>query len=138
LAADYPKSAEAHYVTAQAAKSAQQTQLALNESSTALSLQPDWELAALLHGEILAQVDPEKSSQFYRQFLKKNPKAKDVRITLARQLANQKDYAGARKEFEHLAEGAPTAAEYHLQLVCWRWKCRICKPQRSICRKPLH
>lgn len=116
LANNYPKLAEAHLATAQAARAAEQNTLALGESDAALKLRPDWELAALLHGTLLSQSAPDKAIGFYREFLKRNPNAREVRTGLARQLAIQKDYAGARKEFEALVTAAPNTAEYALAL----------------------
>jgi tetratricopeptide (TPR) repeat protein len=116
LAADYQGLAEAHFATAQAARVAQQAPLALSESKAALALHPDWELAALLHGDVLSQSAPQTAIKFYRDFLAKYPAARDVRSSLARQLAGEKDFAGARKEFEALVTAAPNTAEYHLAL----------------------
>jgi tetratricopeptide (TPR) repeat protein len=116
LAADYQDVPEARFVTAQTARAAQQPQAALAESKAALALRPDWELAALLHGDVLLQGGPRKAIKFYREFLEKYPAARDVRTNLARQLASEKDFSGARKEFEVLLAAAPTMAEYHFAL----------------------
>ena len=116
LAADYPNLPEAHLATAQAARSAEQNSLGLAETDAALKQRPDWELAALLHGALLSQSAPDEAVKYYRDFLKRNPNSREVRTGLARQLATQKDYAGARKEFESLVTAAPNTAEYFLAL----------------------
>ena len=116
LAADYPNLPEAHLATAQAARSAEQNSLGLAETDAALKQRPDWELAALLHGTLLSQSAPDEAVKYYRDFLKRNPNSREVRTGLARQLATQKDYAGARKEFESLVTAAPNTAEYFLAL----------------------
>jgi len=116
LSVNHKDLAEARFATAQAARAAQQPALALSESKAALALHPEWELAVLLHGEVLAQSAPSQAIQFYRDFLVKQPKAREVRTTLARLLAGEKDYVGARKEFEALLTASPETAEYHLAL----------------------
>ena len=116
LAADYPKLPEAHLATAQAATAAQQADLALAESKAALELRPDWELAAILYGGILSQSSAQEATKFYRDFVGKYPESREVRTNLARQLASDKDFAGARKEFEALVTAAPNTGEYHLAL----------------------
>ncbi|MBA2690247.1 MAG: tetratricopeptide repeat protein [Burkholderiales bacterium] len=116
LAADYPNLAEARFATAQAASAAQQPAMALDQSKAALNLRPGWEPAALLHGGLLTQSVPREAIQFYRRFIEQHPAAREVRTQLARQLASEKDFAGARKEFEALATAAPNTAEYHFAL----------------------
>lgn len=116
LAADYPSLPEARFATAQAASAAGDTALAMSESKAALDLRPDWELAALLYGGALSQAQPREGIKFYRQFLVKYPGSREVRTNFARLLANEKDFAGARKEFEALVTAAPNTAEYYLAL----------------------
>lgn len=116
LSAGHPKLPEARFALGQAARAAEQNGLALSETDAALKLRPDWELAALLHGSVLSTTAPDDAVPFYRDFLKRNPNAREVRTGLARQLATQKDYAGARKEFEALVTAAPNSAEYALAL----------------------
>ncbi|MES2353566.1 MAG: tetratricopeptide repeat protein [Pseudomonadota bacterium] len=116
LASSYQTLPEARFATAQAAKLAEQPELALSESKAALQLRPDWELAAQLHGEVLSKSAPQRAIKFYREFLAKHPQSREIRTNLARDLANEKDFAGARKEFQFLITAAPNTAEYHLAL----------------------
>jgi len=116
LTSGYPNLPEAHFAMAQAAKLAEQPGLALSESKVALQLRPDWELAAQLHGEVLAKSAPQSAIKFYREYLAKYPQSREIRTNLARDLANEKDFAGARKEFQYLITAAPNTAEYHLAL----------------------
>lgn len=107
LAKAYPDSAEAHYATAQATWNADKPDQALNELQQAERLKPGWELAALFHAQILQQKSGAESIDFMRAFLDKHPKAKDVRLTYARLLVNEKQYRQARAEFQHLMDDDP-------------------------------
>ena len=111
LAAVYQNVPEARYATAQAARAADQQELALSEARAALDMRRDWEQAAMLYGELLSQSAPKEATKFYREFLAKNVDARNVRLNLARHLAAQQDLSGSRKEFETLLAAAPDNAE---------------------------
>ncbi len=103
LAKPYPRSPEAHFAVAQAALGANQPELASAEIKEALALRPDWEPAALFQGQLLQQrVSGAAALDFYRGFLKRHPKSRDVRLAYARALVAERQYADARKEFQLL------------------------------------
>ncbi len=103
LAAKYPSLPEAHFAIAQAAWDAEKSDIALEHLVIADKLQPGWELAALLHGQLLFSNDPESAVGYYKNFLKKHPEANETRLSFARLLVNQKHFDEAKKEFVKLA-----------------------------------
>jgi len=111
LARPYNDIAEVRLSVAQAAWSANDVDGALAESRAALKIKPDLELAALFHAQALSRRSNGESITFLEDFLKRYPKASDVRLTYARLLANEKRTADARKQFEILVEAAPKNPE---------------------------
>ncbi len=96
---------EAHLALAQGAFASGDTARARQEAQAALKAKPDSELAVLA----LAQVTPEKAEavKVLSGFLAQYPKSRDVRIALARMMVEQKEYAGARSQFEILLNDQP-------------------------------
>jgi len=111
LAQPYREVPEARLATAQAAWNAGEEALALGESSAALKLRPDWELAALFHAQALQRKSPDAALAFLAEYLKTHPQAKDARLNYARLLVAQKRYPDARKQFEALVEHFPQNAD---------------------------
>lgn len=107
LAQAYPNLPEAHISIAQAAWNAGEVELALTEARRAQALRPDWEAAVLFQGQLLQSKSAAAAVEYYRGFLKAHPKARDVRMAYARALIANKDYAGARAEFEALTKEFP-------------------------------
>lgn len=99
--------AEAHYSVALAAMSAGVKERALAEVRYALELRPDWEMAAFLQAQILAQDSAAEAIAFLQGFVERNPQAHDVRMQLARALVGEKRYGEARRHFDQLLESAP-------------------------------
>lgn len=106
LAAQYPELPESHFAIAQAALDAGQTDLALEQLKAADKLRPGWELAALLHGQILFMQSPDLAVDYYKNFLKKHPKANETRLSFARLLVNQKRFDEAKQEFIRLVSAS--------------------------------
>ena len=100
IVAPYMDMSETHLALAQAAFSNGNSARAIEEANLALKLKPDSELAILT----VAQVAPDKisSEKALTDFLKRHPKAREVRIAYARILVEQKDYDQARSQFEIL------------------------------------
>ncbi len=108
LAKPYPKMPEAHFSIAQAALGAGQPALALTEAREALRLRPDWEQAALLYGGLLQQRNGNaEMAAFFQDFLKRYPRAMDLRLNYARLLVTDKKYPEARSEFQTLLKEFP-------------------------------
>ncbi|MGZ8258502.1 MAG: tetratricopeptide repeat protein, partial [Methylotenera sp.] len=111
LAKPYPKLAEAQFAIAQSAWSAGQNDMALQALDKAESLKPGWPVAALLKGQILLGKSPQAALDFYQDFLKKYPKANEVRMNMAKLLVNQKQYDAAKKEFPLILKNAKNSPE---------------------------
>jgi tetratricopeptide (TPR) repeat protein len=107
LAKPYQKVPEARLAVAQAARNAGDDALALEESTAALQLKPDWELAALFRAQALQRRSNDEALAFLSAFLAKNPDAKDARLNYARLLVADKRLPEARKQFELLIQQFP-------------------------------
>ena len=103
--------AEAHYTVAMAASSAGITERALAEVQRALELRPDWEQAALLEAQVRAGQSNADAIRFLEDFVKRNPKARDVQLQLARALIGEKRYADAKANFDQLLVDYPDRPE---------------------------
>lgn len=111
LAAPYRNVPEARLALAQAAVNAGADALALEESSAALELKPEWELAALFRAQALQKKSSDAALDFLAQYVAAHPQAKDARLNYARLLVSQKRYAEARKQFEALIAHFPDNAD---------------------------
>ena len=115
LAKPYPTLAEAQLAIAQSAWAAHQDEVALQALDKADALKPDWNMAALLKGQVLFGKSPQAALDFYRKFLERHPEANEIRINFAKLLVNQKQFDAAKNEFplilqyvnDNLAQNAP-------------------------------
>lgn len=116
LAKPYPDLAEAQLAVAQAAWIANKDDIALAALDKTETLNPRWNVAALLKGQVLFRQSPQAAIDFYRDFLETQPDANEIRINYAKVLVNQKQYELAKKEFPIILEtakndGSKTSAE---------------------------
>ena len=111
FAAPYPTLPEARLALAQAAINADNNAFAKTELQAADNLRPGWEIAAQLQGQMLFKESPSKAIAFYQDFLKKYPKASEVRMTYAKTLVNQKRHVEAKPEFLKLVEESKGSPE---------------------------
>ncbi len=111
LAAAYPKLPEAHFAVSQAAWFSGEYETATAEMNSALTLRPDWELAAAQLGRILQRRSGTQAIDFYRTYLEKYPESTEVRIAYSKLLIEQgeKDYAD--EQLRLLFEKRPEDAE---------------------------
>lgn len=107
LAQPYPDLPEAHFAMSQAAWFANQFDIASAEMKQALALRPEWEIAAIYQGRILARTSNASAIEFFENYLKSYPKANDTRITYARLLLAEKSYTKAREQFQQLLAENP-------------------------------
>ncbi len=107
VAAPYDNLPEAHFAMAQAAANANDTPHALHEIEQALALRTDWEMAALVRAQIEANVSNTRAIDDLKEFVGRNPEARDARLTLARLLISQKRYEEAREHFNQLIKSNP-------------------------------
>ena len=114
LAQGYPKLPEASLASAQAYWNAEQPEPALAQVRRALSLRPDWELAALFQVQMLQRRSSAEAIAFSRAYLATHPAAKDVRLNLARLLTTERRNDEARKEIGTLAAAHPQNADIAL------------------------
>ena len=103
--------AEAHYAVALAAGSARAFERALAEIQTALELRPNWEAAALLKAQILAQISLPEAIKFMQDFAERYPSAYDLQLQLARSLVSEKRYGEAKIYFDRLLQAHPNNPE---------------------------
>jgi len=105
LAAPYPDLAEAQFAIAQAAYAANKNKVALQALDKAETLNPGWNVAALLKGHILFNQSPQTGLDFYQSFLEQYPDSNEVRLNMTKLLVNQKQYDAAKKQY-------PTILQY--------------------------
>ena len=104
--------AEAHYAIALAASSAGEKERARAESRRALELRPDWEMAALLEAQLLARdFSAVEAIGAMQRFLERSPKAREVKLHLARALIGEKCYSEAKTHFDTLLRDHPNNPE---------------------------
>ena len=111
LAKPYPGVPEARLAVAQAAWSAENQQVSLDEARAALKLRPDWEIAALFVAQVLQRRSNEEALSFLGEYLKNHPGARDARLNYARLLVTTKNYPEARRQFELLVGENPQNAD---------------------------
>lgn len=101
----YQDLAETHIALAQSAFAKNDIVRARTEAQTALKMKPDLEIAVLM----VAQSMPDRAQalQILSNFLKDNPKSRDVRIAYAKILIDDKQYDQARAQFDILLQANP-------------------------------
>lgn len=107
LAEPYRQMPEAHFAISQAAWFADRFDVALVEMKRALALRPEWEMAAIYQGRILARTSTASALEFFEDYLQTYPKANDTRVTYARLLLAEKNYGKAREQFQQLLTENP-------------------------------
>jgi tetratricopeptide (TPR) repeat protein len=111
LAKPYRKGAETHWVLAQAAEAASLHDEALRELRQVRALRPQWEWPVLLEVRILQVKTPEQALAVEKKFLDEYPDAKEVRLSYARLLLEQKQYQESRVQFQEMLKQQPENAE---------------------------
>jgi Flp pilus assembly protein TadD len=99
LFAPYDKLPETHIALAQQAASIGESSRAVQEARRALTLSPSSELAILTLAQV---VPPEQAPRVVQDFLRANPKAREVRLAYARLLVEDKQYEAAKSQFQTL------------------------------------
>lgn len=103
--------AEAHYAVALAASNAGLFERARQETSRALELRPDWEMAAYLQAQVLMRASRGEAVSFMEEFLERNRGAKDIQLLLARTLVGERRYGDAKRNFDQLLQAYPDNPE---------------------------
>ncbi|MGH8800702.1 MAG: tetratricopeptide repeat protein, partial [Casimicrobiaceae bacterium] len=112
LAKPYPKSPEAHYAIALAAFRAgtaheSANAIAINEVDHALELEPGWDRAAVLKGEILGRKSAAAKIAWLQSFLAATPYSKAASGALAQAYIDQHRLADARALMQKLWDHEP-------------------------------
>ena len=116
LARVYPQLPEAHFAVARAAWSAGDKDLAIKASSDGLALRPSWEGAALFKVQVLQSISSAGASEYYLAYLRDYPQAREMRLSYARLLVQEKQFAPARAEFTRLMTDFPGNPEVPLAI----------------------
>lgn len=109
LAEPYPDLPEAHFAIAQSAIAARNHQVALDALTQADTLNPGWNLAALLKGQILFTQSPASAIDYYQQFITDYPDKNEIRLNFAKILVNQGEYNRAKAHFPIIIDYAKKA-----------------------------
>ncbi len=107
LATAFPDLPEAKFAIAQAALAAGQDPLALVQVREAASMRPDWELAALFEARLLHKTSVSAARERLAAYLKRNPKAREARMSYARALVAEQKLPEAHAEFQRLLTEFP-------------------------------
>lgn len=107
LTEPYLDQPEAHFARANAAYIAGDPSGATEALDGALRLRPDWELAVILQAQLQQELSPGKGLDTLRDYVARNPDAREPRITLARLLVAAKQFGPAREQFELLLKRSP-------------------------------
>ena len=107
LTEPYLDQPEAHFARANAAYIAGDPSGATEALDGALRLRPDWEQAVILQAQLQQEVSPGTGLETLRDYVARNPDAREPRITLARLLVAAKQFAPARDQFELLLKRSP-------------------------------
>lgn len=111
LAKPYPNVAEAHFAIAQAAWAVGEDKLALASLEKAESLKPSWHVAVLFKGQLLYTKSPADAINYYKAFLKKHPRENEIRVSLAKLYASEKNYSAAKAEFPTILKNAKASPD---------------------------
>lgn len=111
VTAPYLDVAEAHFVRAQAAVTAGDSEKAAASLGRALQLRPSWEPAALFKAQVEQQADAGQALDTLRRFIAANPAAREARMQYARLLVGEKRYNEARDAFMALLKDFPDSAD---------------------------
>ena len=107
LTEPYLDQPEAHFARANAAYIAGDPSGATEALDGALRLRPGWEQAVILQAQLQQEVSPGKGLETLRDYVARNPDAREPRITLARLLVAAKQFGPAREQFELLLKRNP-------------------------------
>lgn len=107
LAQPYRELPEAHFAIAQAAHNAGTHEAALASIREASRIKPDWELAAVFQAQLLSRTSNVIAAEYLAKYLATHPKAQEARLNFARLLVSDRNYDGARAQFQQLMSDFP-------------------------------
>ncbi|WP_284197123.1 tetratricopeptide repeat protein [Chitinimonas prasina] len=114
LAAGFPELPEAALAIALAAVDAKNNLTAVAAIDEALKRRPGWEQAILYRANLIGQQSPEAGIAYLQQAVKAQPKSRELRAALARELSDGKQLPAAAKLYAELSSEYPAEVEYLL------------------------
>ena len=116
LAKPYLNLPEAHFAIAHAALNNNDNATMQSELALAEKLRPGWEIPIMMLAQVELRESPDKAIATYQNFLKKYPKANDVRMAFAKLLISQKRFKEAKPELVTLSKAGKGNPEIHAVL----------------------
>ncbi|MBL8507227.1 MAG: hypothetical protein JNM11_02100, partial [Chitinimonas sp.] len=107
LAAGFPELPEAALAIALAAVNAKNNLTAVAAIDEALKRRPGWEQAMLYRANLIGQQSPEAAIAYLQQAVKAQPKSRELRAALARELSDGKQLPAAAKLYAELSHDYP-------------------------------
>ena len=122
LASNYPALPEAHLVLAQAAQAAGDKGAAVEETRTAVRLQPDAEPPTIMLAQLLQFDAPKDADTLLSGFIARNPKSVQMRLAYARFLNGERRYDESAAQLARIRKEVPNDAEkiYTLGLLAYQ------------------
>ncbi len=122
LASNYPALPEAHLVLAQAAQAAGDKAAAVEETRTAVRLQPDAEPPTIMLAQLLQFDAPKDADTLLSGFIARNPKSVQMRLAYARFLNGERRYDESAAQLARIRKEVPNDAEkiYTLGLLAYQ------------------
>ncbi len=122
LASSYPSLPEGHLVLAQAAQAAGDKPAAIEETRTAVRLQPDSEPATIMLAQLQQFDAPREADALLSGFIARNPKSVPMRLAYARFLNGERRYDESALQLARIRKETPNDAEkiYTLGLLAYQ------------------
>lgn len=112
LAANYPTMPEARLAVAVAARSDNKGDVAMAAIDEALRLKPDWQPAIIYRAGLLQVKSSDAAVDYLRDAAKRYPKAREVRLALAKELTALRRYDEARLAYAALSHDFPQEGDF--------------------------
>ena len=122
LASNYPSLPEGHLVVAQAAQAAGDKAGAVEETRTAVRLQPDGEPATIMLAQLLQFDAPKDADTLLSGFVARNPKSVQMRMVYARFLNGERRYDESATQLARIRKDVPNDADkiYTIGLLAYQ------------------
>ncbi len=101
-------------------------------TARALALDPNFAPAAAMQAEVIGRDDPKAARAFAEDYLRRNPKGKEVRAFLAQKLADAKEYDAARTQFLIVADESDERAKAEATFAAALLALRLKTPEQAL------
>lgn len=112
LASPYSNMPEAKLAIAVSARSANKGDVALGAIDDALRLKPDWQPAIIYRAGLLQVKSTDAAIDYLRDAARRYPKAREVRLALAKELTSLRRYDEARLAYAALSHDFPQEVDF--------------------------